>query len=119
MSECVVRMEMPEHCGECELQIWDIWPGSFKCAKTRTDIMSHMRNRTKPNDCPILCQLPEGHGRLVDADKLKERSVHFSETGYAFDFDTVFIEDINKASTIVPAEPPAGCFHEGGIYRWY
>ncbi len=72
MSECVVRMEMPKHCGECELQIWDIWPGSFKCAKTRTDIMSHMRNRTKPNDCPIVCQLPDGHGRLVDADKLAD-----------------------------------------------
>lgn len=65
MSECVVRMEMPKHCGECELKTWDIWPGSFKCVKTMHDIMSHIRNRTKPNDCPILCQLPEGHGRLV------------------------------------------------------
>lgn len=104
MSECVVRMEMPKHCGECELKTWDIWPGSFKCVKTMHDIMSHIRNRTKPNDCPILCQLPEGHGRLVDADALKEKAVHYSETEYHFDHDAVEMDDIDDAPTIVPAE---------------
>jgi hypothetical protein len=109
MSECVVRMEMPKHCGECELQIWDIWPGSFKCAKTRLDIMSHIRNRTKPNDCPIICQLPEGHGRLVS-----EKSVRWAiddivleianRTGRVGMTKDETMEYINNLCTIVPAE---------------
>ena len=108
MSECVVRMEMPKHCGECELQIWDIWPGSFKCAKTRTDIMSHMRNRTKPNDCPIICQLPEGHGRLGDLDELAKmvNAARIEAMQKGFDTNPYWLlgDIIAQAKTIVPAE---------------
>jgi hypothetical protein len=52
-------------------------------------------------DCPILCQLPESHGRLVDADKLaddmKTRKAFFGRRSDP----QCLVED---APTIVPAE---------------
>lgn len=103
MSECIVRMEMPESCDRCPcLDDYGDYP-RCRISGEQRGYNFPIREKRMPN-CPIICQLPEGHGRLVDAEKLKERSVHFSEIGYASDFDTVFIEDINKASTIVPAE---------------
>lgn len=103
MSECVVRMEMPKHCGECELKTWYIWPGSFKCVKTMHDIMSHIQNRTKPNDCPIICQLPEGHDRLVDADKFIEHLFTKWQNGEISNSEWCDMRQwVNEETTIVP-----------------
>ena len=111
MSECVVRIKFRKNCLDCDLhQI--VYGDSYAdtdvyCFKEKRLVGKRFgptKDLARPDWCPIICQLPEEHGRLVDAEKLKERSVHFSEIGYASDFDTVFIEDINKASTIVPAE---------------
>lgn len=96
----VVRMEMPENCCECQLRQEDYDTGEEFCPFTGVECLSIGRQ----DNCPIICQLPEGHGRLVDAEKLKERSVHFCETEYTFDFDAVFVEEIDEAPTIVPAE---------------
>lgn len=105
MSECVVRMKMPNGCHDCKLRsMVGNCPIPMFDGQDEKKIWTLEECFQRPPWCPIVCSLPEGHGRLVDAEKLKERSVHFSETGYAFDFDTVFIEDINKASTIVPAD---------------
>lgn len=105
MSECVVRMKMPKCCDDCDAN-YDCCAcgiiGAFWFRNSRYKEFDSSKERLP--DCPIICQLPEGHGRLVDAEKLKEQSVHFCETEYTFDFDAVFIEDINEASTIVPAE---------------
>ena len=103
MSECVIRMEIPESCDVCPcLDDYGDYP-RCRISGEQRGYNFPTREKRMPN-CPIICQLPEGHGRLVDAEKLKEQSVHFCETEYTFDFDAVFIEDINEASTIVPAE---------------
>ena len=51
--------------------------------------------------------------RLIDADALKEKAVHYSETEYHFEHDAVEIDDIDDAPTVEPActwhrveEPP-------------
>ena len=69
MSECVVRMEMPSDCERCPMcgtasggnGMYELW---CMCG----DIPANSQKR--PEDCPIICQLPEGHGRLVDADAM-------------------------------------------------
>lgn len=99
MSECVVRMEMPTSCEKCPA--CDYEEGNCLLADDRNTLPHNGKRRSW---CPIICSLPEGHGRLVDADKLKEHSVHFGETEYTFDFDAVFVEEIDEAPTIVPAE---------------
>ena len=56
MSECVVRMEMPQNCYNCDLR--------YECNAF------YAPGKPKPfmKGCMIVCQLPEGHGRLIDWD---------------------------------------------------
>ena len=104
MSEVVVRMEMPTACEGC-------WIPSYKC-KWRSVAWYLRDNPTvgyinaRHPDCPIICQLPEGHGRLVDADALNSILEHRVREGF-----TIFtVRDTVEASlrqyspTIVPAE---------------
>lgn len=63
MSECVVRMEMPKNCYECEMR----GERGF-CPIGKLCVVGYRKQRHE--DCPILCQLPEGHGRLGDLDAL-------------------------------------------------
>lgn len=70
MSECVVRMEMPKGCYSCPMarvtaKEW--WCLAFD-SLTSVDGAAPMEKR--PGWCPIICQLPEGHGRLGDLDEL-------------------------------------------------
>ena len=88
MSECVVRMEMPQNCCECQIRQEDYDTGEEFCPFTGVECLSIGRQ----DNCPILCQLPEGHGRLVDADELKTH------------VRNVVKEIVDNAPTIVPAE---------------
>ncbi|MBQ1779089.1 MAG: hypothetical protein IIZ93_13110 [Acidaminococcaceae bacterium] len=69
--------------------------------------------------------------RLIDADALKEKAVHYSETEYHFDHDAVQMDDIDDAPTIDASpwhrveEPPkqngafaVACVYDGKLY-WY
>ena len=104
MSECVVRMEMPKSC-PCELAGgYDIPLPCFAghgIPKRCKEFDECVENGTKPDWCPFICQLPEGHGRLVDADKLaddmKARKAFFGRMSDP----QCLVED---ARTIVPAE---------------
>lgn len=94
MSECVVRMEMPKSCYECEMR----GERGF-CPIGKLCVVGYRKQRHE--DCPIICQLPEGHGRLVDADKLaddmKARKAFFGRLSDP----QCLVED---APTIIPAE---------------
>ena len=89
MSECVVRMEIPRNCYNCDLR--------YECNAF------YAPGKPKPfmKGCRIVCQLPEGHGRLVDANKLaddmKARKAFFGRMS-----DPQCLVD--DAPTIVPAE---------------
>ena len=67
MSECVVRMEMPSSCEGCPMcGTASVGNGLYKLWCMCGDIPASSQRR--PKDCPIICSLPEGHGRLIDAD---------------------------------------------------
>lgn len=59
MSECVVRMEMPKDCFECPFGIIDDTEDGVWCNALA------QQSSGQREDCPIICSLPEGHGRLV------------------------------------------------------
>ena len=105
MSECVVRMEMPQNCCECQLRKEDYDTGEEFCPFTGVECLSIGRQ----NNCPILCQLPEGHGRLVDMrdiDSMMENAMSTSdESGL---YSLVYRDDLDfdGLPTIVPAEEP-------------
>jgi hypothetical protein len=100
MSECVISMKMPKSCDVCPcLDDYGDYP-RCRISGEQRGYNFPTREKRMPN-CPIICQLPEGHGRLVDADKLadnmKARKAFFGRMSDP----QCLVED---APTIVPAE---------------
>lgn len=67
----------------------------------------------RPNWYPIICQLPEGHGRLIDADALIELMLErkqplvgadSSKDRYRYIQWLADFNAIKDAKTVVPAE---------------
>lgn len=94
MSECVVRMEMPEDCFECPFGIIDDTEDGVWCNALA------QQSSGQREDCPIICQLPEGHGDLIDRDELLKESYPDDE----YDAYVVYADDICKARAVVPAD---------------
>ena len=94
MSECVVRMKNPDDCLKCGVRhicnpYVDYW-------------QQDTRKKPEPGQkgCLIICSLPEGHGRLVDADAILKKS-----NGKYGDFEiTAVAMEFYGSPTIVPAE---------------
>lgn len=84
----VVRMEMPERCCDCDMADGVTCMATGGVYGREVPKMTWIRRR--PDWCPIICSLPEGHGRLVDAD-------YYAKTHAGG-------EMIKFAKTIVPAE---------------
>ena len=109
MSECVVRMEMPESCKKCKatLCLWTIDDCEI------VDTIAAVQNFRKENDdgfpdfCPIIFSLPEWHGRLVDADALKDyliaEAASYDLTQGQMGILSEAIDMIDEQPTIVPA----------------
>ena len=98
----VVRMEMPQGCNDCPFRDMLL----CCCVKDRKYAGS---SPVRPNWCPIICSIPEGHGRLVDADAMAD------DVRILWDYKTVdgitastvlkqIMTDIGNCPTIVPAE---------------
>ena len=101
MSECVVRMEMPENCCECQLRQEDYEMGEEFCPFTGVECLSIGRQ----NNCPIICSLPEGHGRLIDADDFIKNLFTEWQNGEISNSEWCDIRQwVNEETTIVPAE---------------
>lgn len=116
MSECVVRMEMPKSC-PCELAGgYDIPLPCFAghgIPKRCKEFDECVENGTKPDWCPFVCALPEGHGRLIDADALKELMLERkqplvgadnSKDRYRYMQWLADFNAIKDVKTVVPAE---------------
>ena len=74
MSEVVVRMEMPKRCYYCPM--FDDTEHRCIVQYYKEEVNSvdlSIAGKGRMNWCPIICALPEGHGRLVDADALESR----------------------------------------------
>ena len=112
MSECVVRMEMPKSCWVCPFgidgYIWDKNDAKthhVRLCSQHSGVEYHVlkiNDSDRPWYCDsFICQLPEGHGRLVDADEAMEKLIHY---GFRAIDMTVHecIED--EITTIVPSE---------------
>ena len=110
MSECVVRIEMPENCTCCPMCFTADVQGYHWCAALEQEVEEGL---SRPKECPIICQLPEGHGRLVDADALIELMLErkrplvgadSSKDRYRYIQWLADFNAIKDAKTVVPAE---------------
>lgn len=91
MSECVVRMEMPKCCFACPCL-----NGEYGYCQADKEERQIEDPNGRPSWCPIICQLPEGHGRLGDLDELA--------AGCDAPYWCRWLGEIEDAPTIVPAE---------------
>ena len=95
MSECIVRFQKR-------------WVDEIKrigCAGCPIKFQSCPLKEHDKEPCPILCVLPESHGRLVDADALIEQhkpSIFTTVTDFTEGQRSV-VANIKNAPTIVPA----------------
>lgn len=99
MSECVVRMEMPNSCYDCEIR-----DGKAYCPICGTTLVGYKRSRHE--NCPILCQLPEGHGDLVDSEEDVRNYITIWDCNCSeYGRQTVMaVDDLHYLPIIVPAE---------------
>ena len=113
MSECVVRMEMPRVCitdngyyGYCPMdRIWCIQRNAPPNITMR-EAYEAMTDKI-PSWCPIICSLPEGHGRLVDMRDIESMMENAQSTSDESGmYSLVYRDDLDfeKLHTIVPAE---------------
>lgn len=106
----VVRMEMPTRCDLCDF--WRVCKNVADFGKAR--YFEEPRELTVGmKGCKIVCQLPEGHGRLVDAGALigsmLERKQPLlgadnSKDRYRYMQWLADFNAIRDAKTIIPAE---------------
>ena len=103
MSECVVRMEMPKGCWDCPCV-----NGEYGYCQADKEERQIEDPNERPSWCPIICQLPEGHGRLGDLDELAKMADAARIEAMQKGFDTnpywLLGDIIAQAKTIVPAE---------------
>jgi hypothetical protein len=93
-------MEMPKACWSCDLR--------FVC-KAANDFLTTKEAgcsvlKVGMEGCLIVCQLPEGHGRLVDADALYKKRYIVEPGDILASITVVDACYISGAHTIVPAE---------------
>ena len=103
MSECVVRMEMPQGCWDCPCV-----NGEYGYCQADKEERQIEDPNERPSWCPIICSLPEGHGRLVDADANFLGVIHLDGGCFA-NYNTTIAkrlgeEDMRVVKVIVPAE---------------
>jgi len=90
----LIKAKMPRSCGDCDLDRWcDLWR------------VTSLEIRNK--DCPIICEVPDGHGRLIDADALEEdaqkRLLICAKYNDQFQKPYEVMRAIALAPTIIPA----------------
>lgn len=93
----VVRMEMPKSCAECR----ERWLFA-RCSYYTGSVLR------RSDTCPIICALPEGHGRLVDIDR-KFLRVAKNGDGIFWNWkgsiaDMIDVDNMRGVEIIVPAE---------------
>ena len=102
MSECVVRMEMPKCCLDCPCI-----NGEYGYCQADEEVRQIGDPGGRPSWCPIICALPENHGRLVDADAIiavMDKCAETPEDSVAKLCYSYTSRILKEALTIVPAE---------------
>ena len=74
MSEVVVRMEMPSGCHDCKLRsMVGNCPIPMFDGYDEKKIWTLEECFQRPPWCPVICALPENHGRLGELDELERK----------------------------------------------
>lgn len=90
MSVLIRGMEMPKNCAECPVGWCNNLILFSKCDK-------------RADNCPLV-ELPEKHGRLIDADKLiADRGKWYTEEGTEEGFIGTVKDLVDSSPTVIEA----------------
>ena len=102
MSYIVKSRDFPKSCNERDERhlCFDFYYCGVGYQKDgrHLDVEEHCYYKTKHPDCPLI-ELPQTHGRLIDADELAKDKINLYGTT-----DVVLMVDIENAPTIIEAE---------------
>ena len=106
MSVIVKGMGMPKNCAFCHLSHWNKIDELTGCELHQKHIPKSDKEfweKDRPDWCPLI-EVPDGHGRLIDANALFEEIYKaWDITADASDCN-VLMQLINDAPTIIPAD---------------
>ena len=109
MPILIKDMEMPETCDECEFHCYHSY-GEYVCVATPLLYPFNLANSKgiRKDWCPLV-EIPEPHGRLIDADALKETlDYYICEANWGDEVNRVlkWVKDelINSENTVIEAE---------------
>lgn len=106
MSVLVKDMEMPKDCRECCMAEYHINTGKTWCKPADGLLAVNFKPipfEGRPDWCPLV-EVPNKHGRLIDADELKGQYPHDSDWEYPVNTNEYVVQTINEAPTIIEAE---------------
>ena len=106
MGVYVKGMKMPKECRECYLLEYYEYLGETQCSITRMMLAEREKPISfdgRPSWCPLV-EVPEPHGRLIDAEKLKNEYPHDTDWDYPVNTNSYVCESIDNASTVIEAE---------------
>ena len=99
MSVLIKGMDMPTGCYTCPIIYSEDGVFDFECPINSYLLWHDAEDviRYRPDSCPLV-EVPTPHGRLIDADYLKNDRINISGT------DFVLLVDVDNAKTIIEAE---------------
>lgn len=113
MSVLIKGMKMPRCCLACPLYYYD--QDSEHDITKRCPVLDHAEilpsYRKRRDDCPLV-EVPTPHGRLIDADEVKEHMDHVCDAGGWLEPVTKAVREyvkknIDDEETIIEAEEEA------------
>ena len=100
MSVFIPGMEMPKNCGGCHFRR-GCYDGTSDCCLNPGEYIDSIAfEQHRPEWCPLV-EIKTPHGRLIDADALKEE---LAAAGIILTYGTQICRKINVAKTIIEAE---------------
>ena len=102
MSVLIKNMTMPECCAMCPMchRNFDWRKPRLACYALSAWCIA---DEDRLEKCPLV-ELPEKHGRLIDADLLKNEYPHDTDWDYPVNTNCYVSESIDNAPTVVEAE---------------
>ena len=94
----VLKMDMPITCSSCRFQDVGLCYAVGDHPSEAEYIPYELLDKAKPEWCPIIGEIPDSHGRLVDADAL---IVNKFKNPISYN---AFTNLINRQMTVVKAE---------------
>ena len=101
MSVLINGMEMPKSCGNCYM--FSFLSDSCRITNHVTKEMNDKMFDRRFDDCPLI-EVPEPHGRLIDADAIPYKKIMYDDDDFYYGVTKPYIDRI---PTVIPASEEA------------